>query len=291
MAPDPTATSEDTKLFGAGFDVMEISNKPTASFALLNDWMTFLSRGTVRTASGVSDTHDAQSATGGYARTYAKLGVDLPHDFSPTKFADAIRAHEAFVTNGPFIRFSAKRVGGGAEVDIGGTLSVTAGEAVELTVDVTALDWMTIDRVEIYSHAAGREAFDGVGNSEWPESRILDKHDITNPTIEAVPGSAPLRRLHLTEKFMVTPMKDTWFVAMARSTSGRSLWPLHGARAHATTNAILIDADGSGKYDDFPLVAGQALSAPRPRAPRQAIVPTAAQAEKAIRALLNHSHE
>lgn len=291
MAPDPTATSDNTKLFGAGFDIIEAANGAVASFGILNDWMTFLSRGTVRTASGVSDTHKAQSAEGGYARTYAKVGVDRPQDFSPMKFADAMRSHEAIVSNGPFIRFTARKVSGGDAVETGGTLSVTSGEMVELTVDVTALDWAQIDRVEIYSHASGREAVNGETNGAWPESRIFEKHDITNPTIEAVPGSANLRRLHLVEKFMVSPTADTWFVAMARGTQGRSLWPLHPDRAQAFTNAILIDADGSGAYDNFPLNPGQALSAPKAAVKKAPVVPTAEQFEAALRLLLDHKHE
>ncbi len=291
MAPDPTATSDNTKLFGAGFDIVETANGAIASFAILNDWMTFLSRGTVTTASGVSDTHKAQSAEGGYARTWAKVGVDRPQDFSAMKFADAMRSHEAIVSNGPFIRFSARKVSGGDPVETGGTLSIASGEMVELTVDVTALDWTHLDRVEIYTHASGREATNGESNTAWPESRIFDHHVITNPTIEAVPGSANLRRLHLTEKFMVSPTADTWFVAMARATQGRTLWPLHVDRAQAFTNAILIDADGSGAYDNFPLNPGQALSAPRPVVRKSPVVPTAEQFEAALRLLLDHKHD
>ncbi|MBL8952937.1 MAG: CehA/McbA family metallohydrolase [Myxococcaceae bacterium] len=291
MAPDPTATATDTKLFGEGFDLVETANGPTASWAVMNDWMTFLSRGTVTTSSGVSDTHDAQSATGGYARTYTFMNGDTPAQFTSAKFADAIRSNQAFASNGPFLRFTAKKVSGGDSVGIGGTLSVASGEAIELTVDVTGLEWMQIDRVEIYSHAAGREAFDGESNGAWPEGRILQKHDITNPTIEAVPGSMALRRVPLTEKFMVSATADTWFVAMARGTTGRTLWPLHGGRAQAWTNAILVDADGSGRYDDFPLKAGQMLRAPKPKVAKPTVVPTVEQGEAAIRKLLSHKHE
>lgn len=291
MAPDPTATSEDTRLFGAGFDCIETANGPTASFQVLNDWMTFLSRGTVRTATGVSDTHDAASATGGYARTYANVGVDTAAAFTPVKFADAMRSHQAFVSNGPFVRFSARKATGGAAVDIGGTLSVSGSEDVELTVDVTGPEWMAIDRVELYSHAPGRDAVNGEGNGTWPDSRILDKHLIAAPTIEAVPGAGALRRVHQVETFTVRPSADTWYVAMVRGTSGRSMWPLHTDRPQAFTNAILIDADGSGAYDEFPLIPGQALSAPRAQPPRLPIVPTVEQAEAAIRKLLNHKHD
>ena len=78
---------------------------------------------------------------------------------------------------------------------------------------------------------------------------------------------------------------------MVRGTTGRSMWPLHGARPQAYSNAILIDADGSGAYDDFPLGVRQGLSAPRRQQVRERRAPTAAELEQAIRALLDHRHE
>ncbi|MBK7860535.1 MAG: CehA/McbA family metallohydrolase [Archangiaceae bacterium] len=293
MAADPAATSEDSRLFGAGFDCIEAANGPTPSFAVLNDWMTFLSRGTVRTATGVSDTHDAASNNGGYARTYAQVGVDTPAGFTPLKFADAMREHRAFVSNGPYLKLSARKASGSDPVEIGGTLKVAAGgEDVELTVDVTGPEWLNVDRVEIYTHAAGRDAVNGEGNAAWPDSRILQKHLLGSLTIEAVPGPGNLRRVHQVERFTVHPTADTWYVAVARATSGRTLWPLHTARAFAFTNAITIDADGSGEYDLYPLAPGQGLSAPR-QAPAASppIVPTVSQAEAAIRRLLLHQHQ
>jgi hypothetical protein len=289
MAPDPTASGEDTKLFGDGFDCIETANGPTPNFSVLNDWMTFLSRGTVRTATGVSDTHNAVATSGGYARTYAKVDADTPADFDPKRFAAALRAHEAFATNGPYLKFSARKLSGGDAQGIGSTLSIAkGGEDVELTVDVTGLEWMAIDRVEIYSYAPGRDAADGQSNSSWPDSRIFDRHLIASPTIEAVPGPLSLRRVHQVEKFIVHPTADTWFVAMARGVNGRTMWPLNEDPPIAYTNPILIDADGSGAYDDFPLKEGTAKHKARARARG---VPTFEQAEAAIRHFIQHKHE
>lgn len=301
MEPAPDATADDTKLLGDTFDIIETANGTSPSFAVLNDWMTFLSRGTVRTASGVSDTHTAYSSNGGYARTYAKVGVDEPAAFTATAFADAMRTHQAFVTNGPYLKVTARKVDAagqpaGAPVEVGGTVSLSpaAGEGLELTVDVQGPDYLTFDRVELYSHAPGREAVNGESNSTWPDGRILDKH-LVDPAalpLEPVPGmnGLNLRKVHLTDRFVVHPAKDTWYVVMVRSTAGRSMWPLHGDRAVAYSNAVLVDADGSGKYDDFPLKPGQPLRVPP--APRRAPqVPTAAQLDAAIRLLLSHKHE
>ena len=293
MAPHPEATATDTKLFGDGFDLIESANGPSPKFDVLNDWMTFLSRGTVRTSSGVSDTHKLFNDTGGYARTYAKVGTDSPMEFQPSAFAEAIRKQHAYVSNGPIISFTAQKLDAnmmpvGPVVGMGDTLSVAANDRVRLTVDVQGLEWMVINRVELYSHAPGRESVNGAANEDWPEGRILQKKDL-DPLmlpVEAVPGSANLRRLHIVETFVVQPTADTWFVGMARSTGGRNMTPLHDSRPAAWSNAILIDADGSGAYDDFPLKAGQPLTVARPAVKTAPIVPTARQFSEAIRKLL-----
>ncbi|MFT3710925.1 MAG: CehA/McbA family metallohydrolase [Archangium sp.] len=300
MAPDPSATAMDTKVFGDNFDLIETANGPSPKYSILNDWMTFMSRGVVRVSSGVSDTHKPYSDNGGYARTYAAVGPsnDTPQTFSPQLYADAIRGKHAYATNSPILTFTAQRVDStgtavGPKVGMGDTLSINAGDRVEFTLDVQGLEWMGINRVELYSHAPGREAVDGVENTEWPEGRILQKFDIDPMTLplEPVPGTS-LRRLHITQKFTVMPTSDTWFVGMARGTTGRSMRPLHDSRPAAWTSAILIDADGSGAYDDFPLKPGQPLmAAPSPKPVRQRVVPTARQLNEIIVKLLEHKHD
>ena len=303
MAAAGNATAGDSKLFSDGFDAIEAANGPSPNLTVLNDWMTFLSRGTVRTSTGVSDTHYAYSDTGGYARTYAKTGFDKPADFKPDAFAEAVRTQHVTVSNGPFIQMTARKrdsVGfpvGTQVFEIGDTVPINAaiGETVELTVDIQAPSWVQFDRVELYAHATGRESVNGESNSTWPDGRILDKH-LINPaawTLEAVPNLNGLlmQRVHLTERFVVKPTKDNWYVAMVRSSGGRSMWPLHGSLPAAWTNAILVDADGTGKYDDFPLKLSQGLSIPQPQKPLVAHVPTVEEFERAVRLLLNHTHQ
>ncbi len=299
MVPAPDATATNTKLFSDGFDGLETANGPNLELEVVNDWMTFLSRGTVRTATGVSDSHQALTSSGGYSRTWLHVGVDAPAAITPTLFADAIRKNEAFIGNGPFLKVTAQKtnaagVAEGPVADIGGTvkLSASAMEGVEISVDVTALEWAQFDRLELYSHAPGREAVNGETNKTWPEGRILDKLELDPQTlnVEAVPGAANLRRVHVTHKFLQKPAKDTWFVVMVRSiNSTRTLTPLVEARPFAMSNAILVDADGSGAYDDFPLKPGQPLTHAPPVKPGDSgprVVPTAAQLEAALRKIL-----
>ncbi len=302
MAPAPDATADDTRLLNDSFDLLETANGPSPSYTVLNDWMTFLSRGTVKAATGVSDTHGRTSDHGGYARTYVRTGVDAPRDFTAKAFADGLRAQHAFVTNGPFLRVTARKVdaGGapqGSSVDIGDTLSISGagGEGVQLTVEVQGPEWMKLDRVELYTFAPGREALNGESNSSWPDSRIAEVHalDRQNPTLEPVSGQngLTLRRVHLTDTFTVHPTKDTWFVVMVRSVAGGSMFPLHTSQPVAYSNAVLVDADGSGKYDDFPLKVQRSrhhLAHAQPAAPHR---PTAEEFARALVRILEHKHE
>jgi hypothetical protein len=226
-----------------------------------------------------------------------------------------VKAKKAVFGNGPFLVVKAQRLDAvdmpvGAEVAVGGTISVGAGEKLRLSVDVQAPEWMQFDAIEVYTHTTGREATNGQSNSTWPDSRILQKRvlDPTMLTVEPVPGPGSARRVHVVETFTVTPTADTWFVVMVRSGSAsRVLAPLawdgvscsggictpKTARAFAVANAILVDADGSGGYDDFPL-KGQPLTAAPPRteaieAPRR--VPSQEEFTAFLRRVLSHDHD
>ncbi|MBM4777063.1 MAG: hypothetical protein GQE15_05105 [Archangiaceae bacterium] len=147
---------------------------------------------------------------------------------------------------------------------------------------------MLVDRLEVFSHATGRDAVNGETNSTWPDARALDRKIIATPPVEPVAGTN-LRRMHLVEKFVLRPAKDTWYVVMARGTT-RTMRPLHGNVPIAYSNAILIDADGSGRYDDFPLKPGQPLRVPNVPAPKPK-VPTTDELGNAIRKLIEHRHD
>jgi hypothetical protein len=214
--------------------------------------------------------------------------------FQPSQFADAIRGQQAFVSNGPYLQVTARKLDGamqptGPTVGLGGTISVAANDAIELSVDVQGPEWMLIDRIEVFSHTAGREAVNGETNSSWPEARAVERKRLPAMLpVEAVPGG-PLRRMHVAEKLIVRPARDTWYVVMVRGSS-RSMRPLHGDVPIAYTNAILVDADGSGRYDDFPLKAGQPLRV-APALPVKPRVPGLQEFNTAIRKLVEHHHD
>ena len=102
----------------------------------------------------------------------------------------------------------------------------------------------------------------------------------------------------------MTPAADTWFVVMVRSSSAtRVLAPMawtgvrctNGVcratdnRPEAFTNAILIDADGSGAYDQFPLQPGQPLRKSEPVKKSDPREPTGAEFDAMLRKLQHHS--
>ncbi|MBL8915427.1 MAG: hypothetical protein JNM17_32280 [Archangium sp.] len=312
---NPAATPMDSKLFDPSFDVIEVMNGTSPSTSVINDWMTFMSRGWLKVASGVSDTHSTYNVVGGYGRTWVRLGVDTPAQFTSSGFADAMRARRATFSSGPYIVMTAQKLDSmgmpsGPVFEIGDTVSIASGTSLRLTVDVQAPEWMQFDSIEIHTHVDGREALNGEANSTLkPVQAALRKtYDPTMLPLEAVPGlnGFNARRVHVRETFDVTATTDTWFVAAARSSSAtRTLVPMawdgvscsggicnaSGSRGWAITNAILVDADGSGAYDDFPLKPTQPLMvAPTPvdRGPRR--VPSNAEFAAWLSKLMRHGH-
>jgi len=271
------STANDTMLFSDNFDAIEVQNGLVASTALLNDWMTFLSRGAVKTATAVSDTHYNLTYAGGDSRTFVNLGVDLPSQFQPDAFATALKAHQAIGTNAPFVRLQGTRLSStgtavGPPVGIGGTISVhaDAGESLRLDVDVQSPEWANFDSIELYTYAPGRESFNGQENDTWAPPAQSQALNLATLPVEAVPGLGPgtYRRIHVQTQFTVQPSFDTWYVVMVRgSSAANSLFPMvmHGAscsgstctanssQAFAFTNPIFVDGDGDGLYDHPPL--------------------------------------
>ncbi len=260
------ATASDTRQFTNAFDAFEVSDGPALSLAALNDWMTFLSRGLV-----------TLSAAGKSSRTWVRHEQPLSA-FSASHYAQAIKQHRGTSSNGPFVRLTAQVLNAssmptGDGVGPGELLQVhpAQGETVQLTVDIQAPEWMTFDLLEVHTHTAGREATNGIANDTWPadrvhQSRVLDVSQLPVETLPAQNGFVP-KRIHVTERFTVSPVADTWYAVVLRSTpASRVLFPLlwgevdctagtctaAEVRPWAVTAAVLIDADGSGAYDHFP---------------------------------------
>lgn len=310
--PAPDATALDTKLYSNDYDALEVMNGTSPSTAVINDWMTFMSRGWLKVATGVSDTHSTYNVIGGYGRTWLRLGVDQATQFTPAGFTEAMRKRAVTFSSGPFINMTARRLDSGGQptgptFEVGDT-AIGAGD-LELTVDVQAPEWMQFDSIEVHTHAPGRGALNGESNSALvPVPMALRRtYEPTMLPLEAVPGlnGFNARRVHVREAFRITaPTSDTWFVAMVRASSAsRTLTPMawdgvscsggictaSGSRGWGITNAILVDGDGSGAYDDFPLKPTQPLKVARPPVDRGARrVPSSAEFEAWLSKLLHH---
>lgn len=272
MTAAPDATASDTRLLGESFDAFQVLRGVKPSNALLNDWMTMLSSGRVKAATGGSGSRDSVRTPAGYARTYVKVGIDSPPQLNPVDFKSAVTSKKVLVTNGPFVTVSARRLEGGTTpvgnpVGPGETLSITTGDAVEIAVDVQAPDWMRFDTLELHTHADGREALDGAPNERSPQPAATASFNPAALPLDTLDiNGQQFRRVHLSHTFTAAATRDTWFVVILRAAQAASLAPLAyepvtcsgavctaaNARPWAITQAILIDADGSGAYDNFP---------------------------------------
>lgn len=297
LPPQPGATAADTKLMSFDFNVMEILNGNGSDYggisayggergrALMNDWFSFLSRGAVVGATGVSDTHIRWANAAGYWRTWVHSGASGPSDFDAQKFSEAINQLKIVPTNGPFVQYTAHAVDGagqpaGADVETGGVLA-PGGSAFELVVDVQVPAWMRVDKIEILGHVAGgdvpcadgfspkttpksRVACNGDANPNWPAEGVAASFKLATGDAETVTvaekDGVSYQRLHIRKAFpMPAPTGDTWYVAAVYGVG--SMFPLvysaiTSGRAgevypYAITNPIFVDADGGG-YDKPP---------------------------------------
>ncbi|MBX5483579.1 MAG: carboxypeptidase regulatory-like domain-containing protein [Myxococcaceae bacterium] len=320
MDPAPDATATDTRLLDGNFDAFEVANGLQPSTALLNDWMTMLSTGRRKTATGVSDSHFAYVTLGGYSRTYVQYpNADDVTKFDPKVFAENVKAMHAFGTNGPFLRVTARRIEAasgmpaGNAVGVGDTLSLdaAAGDKVELTVDVQTPSWIAFDQIEVYTHADGREAVNGEANTDWKPpvaTKALDGANLPVEAVPGIPGSVTYNRHHVVETFTLEPEADTWYVVLVRGSSAvPTMYPLaydsvscdgnvctaKAGRAYAFSNAIFVDADRSGAYDTFPEKAAAKQGAQMKERPNEAlerIVPTVEELNAALRKMLWRGH-
>jgi hypothetical protein len=314
MEPAPDASPSDTRLFNANFDVIELVNGFSARNSLLNDWMTLLSSGNLKAGTAVSDTHYALRSTGGYSRTWVDMGgKDAPSELDPARFAAGLKGMRAVGSNAPFLKVTARKLDAqgnpaGTAVRTGGTVSLNAaaGEKVELTVEVQAPEWIRFDRIDIYTHADGREALAGEANETAPTVHVSRSLTAGSLPVVAVPGPGAFQRIQVEEKFELSPTQDTWYVVVVRSTNAvGTLYPLawdsvscsnglctaNTSRPWAFSNPVLVDADGSGAYDTFPQKIPRALRLPPPEPKRPPWIPNLAEFEAMLRELAGpHSH-
>ncbi|MBM4378626.1 MAG: CehA/McbA family metallohydrolase, partial [Deltaproteobacteria bacterium] len=291
MAEPPGWSAEDSLLFDGTFNAIEVLNsgedglEPRVARGRFNDWFTLLSRGLRVTATGVSDTHGRNVASGW--RTFVKTATEQHAQLDPAALSASLNAQQAFVTNGPFLRVSAQRVSATGSQPTstpaaeGGTVPART-DPVEVTVELQYPEYMDVSRVELFQHRpedddrcprdptsprafTSRVACNGVENLQWPESGVAAAVDVTPlpaelETVATVLGE-PYKRWHVVRKLRLpAPATDNWIVAMVSGTG--SLFPLlyrpasEGSSPFVVTpfamsNPVFVDADGGG-YDHPP---------------------------------------
>lgn len=168
----------------------------------LDDWFTMLKQGRHITATGNSDSHGAK-AEAGLPRTYIHAGPSSNGSMRGLDEAavfDALRASDAYPTNGPIIEtFEVNGLGMGRTV-------VASDGAIDVKIVVKAAPWIDVKRVVV--RRGGKDQ----GNS--PE--VLD--------VIPVPDTTEPERLNLTKRY--TNIPDGSFLVLEVS-GDRDMWPVH----------------------------------------------------------------
>ena len=221
---DPHRDRSEKRGFSFDFDAVEVLNgyqDPVRRSVdkTIDDWLGLLNHGHLVTATGNSDTHHLTYNIGGYPRNFVRVRDDRPEAITPAEIAEALKAHRAFFTTGPFLRF------GVGDTDMGGLARAPGGHATAHIV-VEAAPWISVDRVILYVN--GNEA------RRWkvPPATGVVRFDERVDLASARDGYAVVRVDG--DKLMAPVVGDT---------------RTFGVRPLALSNPVFLDVDGNGKYD------------------------------------------
>ena len=221
---DPHSDRAGRPGFSFDFDAIEVLNgyqdpERRSVDRTIDDWLGLLNHGHLVTATGNSDTHHLTYNMGGYPRNYIRVADDRPDHVTPGEVAGAVKAHHAFFTTGPFIRFHA------GKGDMGDLVPAPGGTAT-LDIEVDAAPWISVSRVILY--VSGKEA------KRWPipESPKVERFHVTHTIDLPADGYAVIRVDG--DKIMAPVVGDS---------RNFGVFPL------ALSNPIFFDVNGNGRYD------------------------------------------
>ncbi len=223
---DPTTGRARSELF-ASFDAVEVWNshtldQPVGSYVspdgVIDAWMATLQLARGATAMGNSDTHRLAHSPPGWPRTYLRVPNDDPAGVTDSMVADAIRAGDAMLSSGPFLRATI----GGARP---GAIVRAAGGDVTVHVEAQTT-WAPADVVEI------------VANRRVVAMRAFDAPDVNG--VRRQDWDVPV---HLTrDAWIVVRTRSDAFVSDLAGTHGRPLPSI------ALVNPLYVDVDGDGRW-------------------------------------------
>jgi len=243
----------------------------TSHEGAIDDWFRLIDYGVIRAAMGNSDTHQLFTQTeAGLPRNFIKLSAEQPKGVDKLELARSIKAGRLMATYGPFIQLWLN------DREIGETVSVSAGESVELRIRVQSPLWFDVDRVEVYRSGRLIHVFTGSGDELDPESPV-NVSGLRLPNPRVVNLDARIEE--------IAPDSDAWYVVIAMGLDGRDLSPVYSEHPflklqigdilsrsfssiplpfdisgaliprvfrvypYGFTNPVFLDVDGNGKYD------------------------------------------
>ena len=222
----------------------------------VDDYFRYLERGLVRAQIASSDSH-GPSIEPGFPRTYFQSGTDWPGALAIPDAVESIRGAHALTTYGPFVRATLK------DKTFGEVVAASAGEAVELLLDVQSASWFGVDRIEVYVNGRMIRLIE----PETPPSAIVDAHGKVTFQVpardswvvviamglkdenlmRAVSLDVPFGEIQLSkiasDAFSRIPVISSLFTPTPTVPDWSPIPP------YAVTNAILIDTGSDGRYD------------------------------------------
>jgi hypothetical protein len=185
------------------------------------DYFTFLDHGHVLTPMGNSDTHDLNWVLDGTARTYVYVDDPRTKPFDEAAFIAALRARRVVATTGPWLDVEVSGAGAGT---VGPGQFLRARGKVRVDIELVQAKFVKAERVTI--HVGGQPP------------RVLGTERIQT---EIEVGSQDTW-------LSVTADGDTPMPKEITGTYQLDKWKRPGVTPFAITAAILIDADGDGRW-------------------------------------------
>jgi hypothetical protein len=236
----------------------------------MEDWFNLLNRGYIYTAMANSDTH-AHDDEPGIPRTYVPVSSDQPGAIIEPEIVAAIKNQQAMLTNGPFLRISARGAGcrNQANEDLGrldcgmGEVALASNGSVQLTVTSEMASWVTINKVSIIR---GGEVVRTLNGDKTTLARVDVSVPISGDTfvVVEVTGEDSLWPVALPREVPSLQVSDA--LQSIGGSFGVNFAPFGNlkpsqitiAKSFAFTNPIFVDANGDGRYAP-PGASGQAL--------------------------------
>ena len=246
----PGSPANPDGLTNLDFDVMEVANGAKDSdFKALRqmrrDWLSLLSQGIFKPASGVSDSHRITVEHAGWARTYVVGVGDDPAALNVTAFDAQVRAGSMVVAAGPYIEFTV-RPQKGAVGGLGQLVNGSPNGKVTLRIGVRSAAWVPVEEVRVIANGFVVAAFDST----------------TTPAVRPVPSDfqSTVDTVRFSAELSMTVAADTYFIVEAgpKIPSNINTRPVPPPIVDiiepdvvpiAITNPIFVDRNGNGVFE------------------------------------------